>query len=114
MSTSTTLLESPKPRHCGIIKSWEHCSATELWTRLLRQFPELAIVKLMLATARPPMDLQGFHVNLRVWRQVIAGLNLPCFAPGSPYSGRTQRAIEWLLLDSAKPMASVAKKRRSA
>lgn len=96
--------QSPDQRRRGNPKLWESCSTAELWRRLLRLAPELAIVKLLLENARPPIDLAAFHINLQVWRKVISGLNLACFAPGGIFAGRTQRAIEWLLLDSAKPM----------
>jgi hypothetical protein len=95
---------SPNQRRRGNPKPRESLSTAELWQRLLRLAPELAIVELILSSARPPLNLAAFHANLQVWRRVISGLNLPCFAPGSPLAGRTQRAIEWLLLDSAKPM----------
>lgn len=95
---------SPNQRRRGNPKPWNSLTTAEHWQRLIRQAPELAAVMLILESARPPLDLQQFHANVCVWQKVIFGLSLPCLAPGSPIAGRTQRAIEQLLLDSAKPM----------
>lgn len=71
------------------------------WEMLIDQVPVLKSFKLALKRSRPPRSAATFFANWKTWRKVLAGL-----IDSRPDLDRTARAMGWLTLDSAKPMAA--------